>query len=117
MARPECIAGIAGSLPDNDPYQWNSPPQQVGPEGFTINLSVSQQNPPASRVATGLNMSGGGFELDPPNATIPIGAPNQPMSGNLSVRVKPPKNPSGDYNLTIGVYWSPGFTYHYRVVK
>jgi hypothetical protein len=101
----------------NTNYQWNSPPQQVGPEGFTINMSVSQQNSPDRSVATGLGMSGGGFELDPANPTIPIGAPKQPMSGSLSVKVKPPKNPSGDYYLKIGVYWGPGFSYHYRVVR
>ena len=101
----------------NTNYQWNSPPQQVGAEGFAITMSVSQQNPPERRAATGLNMTGGGFELTPPNPTIPIGAPNQPMSGSLTVHVKPPKNPSGDYYLKIGVYWGPGFTYHYRVVK
>ncbi len=101
----------------NTNYQWTSPPQQVGPEGFTITMSVSEQNPPERRSATGLNMTGGGFVLDPPNPTIPIGAPNQPMSGSLTVTVKPPKNPSGDYYLKIGVYWGPGFTYHYRVVR
>jgi len=30
------------------------------------------------------------------------------------VRLKPPKNAAGDYYLKIGVYWGPGFTYHYR---
>jgi hypothetical protein len=103
--------------PTNTNYQWNSPPQQVGAEGFTITMSVSEQNPPENRSATGIGMDGGGFELDPPDARIPIGAPNQPMSGSLTVKVKPPRNPSGDYYLKIGAYWGPGFTYHYRVVR
>jgi hypothetical protein len=98
-------------------YQWSSPPQQVGPEGFTITMSASEQPPPGGRYSTGLNMNGGDFELDPPNATIPIGGPNQPLNGNLTVKVKPPKNLSGDHYIKIGVYYGPGFTYHYRVVQ
>jgi hypothetical protein len=101
----------------NTNYQWNSPPQQVGTGGFTITLNVSQNRPGNDRVATGLNMSGAGFDLNPANPSIPIGAPNQPMSGSLTVTVKPPKNPSGDYYLKIGVFWGPGWTYHYRAVK
>ena len=99
-------------------YQWTPPPQRIDGNGFTINLSVSEQTPkPEGRVATGINLTGGGLELDPPNPTVPIGAPNQGFSGNLSVKIKPPKNASGDYYLKIGVYWGPGFTYHYRAVK
>jgi hypothetical protein len=62
-------------------------------------------------------MSGEGFELNPANPSLPVGSANQPMSGSLTVTVKPPKNPSGDYYLKIGVFWGPGWTYHYRAVK
>lgn len=98
-------------------YQWTAPPQQIGPEGVTITMSVSEQTPPQGRVATGLNLVAGGFDLNPPSASIPIGAPNQPLSGTLAVTVKPPKNPTGDLFLKIGVYWGPGFTYRYRVAQ
>jgi hypothetical protein len=97
-------------------YQWTPPPDQIGKEGFTIDLSVSEQTPPQGRVATGINLIGGDFELDPPQATIPIGAPNQPLDGHLTVKIKAPKDPAGDHYLKIGVYWGPGFTYHYRGV-
>jgi hypothetical protein len=101
----------------NTNYQWNSPPRQVGPEGFTITLNISQNRPPNDRVSTGLRLTGGGFELNPPDASIPIGAPRQPMSGSLTVTVKPPKNPSGDYYLKVDVYYGPAWIYHYRAVK
>jgi len=97
-------------------YKWTPPPATIPAEGLTITLTVSEETPPNNRVATGLNLTAGGFELDPGNASLPIGAPNQPSSGNLTVAVKPPKNLFGDHYLKIGVFWGPGFTYHYRVM-
>jgi len=102
----------------NANYQWNNPPQQVGPEGFTITLNATAQAVPRSRVTTGLTIKGGGFELDPATATFGIDTDKgNPASGSLTVRVKPPRNPSGDYYLEIGVNYYLGFKYHYRAVR
>lgn len=113
-----CSSGhIAWGSAVNTDYQWSPPPQQIGPAGFSMTISVSEHNDPAHRSATGIGMDGGGFELSPKDARVPIGAPNQPMSGNMTVKVVPPKNASGDYYLKVGVYWGPNFVYHYRAVK
>jgi len=98
----------------NTTYTWTMPPNEIGPAGVSIILNVSQSNPSERRAATGLRLTGSGFIFDQASADLPVGAPGQPLSGSRTVTIKPPQNPSGDYYLKIGVYWGPGFVYHYR---
>jgi FecR protein len=101
----------------NTTYTWTVPPNEIGPSGASITLSVSQSNPSERRVATGLRMTGSGFIFNPKDADVAIGKPGQPLSGSTSVNVKPPNNLSGDYYLKIGVYYGPAFIYHYHAER
>lgn len=97
-------------------YNWTPPPDRIGPEGCSISLKASEVTPPSAPVATGINIKSS-LEMQPQGATVAIGAPNQPLNGSTTVELKVPKNPTGDYYVTIGVYWGPGFTYHYRAQR
>lgn len=103
-------------------YQWTDPPQQVGPEGFELIMTVSAQSAPRGNLAAGMSVVGGGFELDPGGTSATFQVVSEGGSAQtrtLKVKVKPPKNPnpSGDYYLKIGANYYAGFTYHYRVVR
>jgi hypothetical protein len=98
-------------------YNWTPPPDRMGAEGCTLTMSASEQTAPSAPVATGLNINAGSLTIDPPGATVAIGAKGQPLNQTITVRLSPPQNPSGDYYLKIGVYDGPGFTYHYRAQR
>ena len=94
-------------------YTWTVPPDEIGPDGVTISLTATENNPSEHRSATGLRLTASGFEPAGDKPDIPIGAPGQPMSGSARVRLKPQPG-AGEYSIRIGVYWGPGFTYNYR---
>jgi len=94
-------------------YNWTAPPQHIGPEGISINLSVSETNRPDSPTATGLKVRATGFDVSGGSPDVAIGGHGEPLSGSTSVMLKP-RPGAGEYSIRIGVYFSVSYVYTYR---
>lgn len=96
-------------------YEWSAPPQQVGANGFNMNLKVECRADNGQRIYTGIGAVGG-FRYEP-EAKIECGAETgQSFSKSLTSLVKPPAqaNPGTEIELRVGAFWGLGVTYKYR---
>lgn len=103
---------------------WPSPPASIGPEGFSITLSASCRTEKVNTLATGIGMSGEGFEFvvsaadrTPVRAEAPVNCQrSDSQSGSVTVHVLPRGQPGkgSKARLRIGAYWGLGVSYEYE---
>lgn len=103
---------------------WPSPPASIGPEGFSITLTASCRTEKVNTLATGIGMSGEGFEFvisaadrTPVRAEAPANCQrSDSQSGSITVHVLPRGQPSpgSKAKLRIGAMWGLGVSYEYE---
>ncbi|MFO1494325.1 MAG: hypothetical protein U1F26_06660 [Lysobacterales bacterium] len=103
---------------------WAGPPASIGPEGFSITLTASCRTDKVNTVATGINMSGEGFDFVVSAADHTPVRPEAPancqrsdsQSGSITVQVLPRGQPSpgSKAKLRIGAFWGLGVSYEYE---
>lgn len=103
---------------------WASPPATIGPEGFSITLTASCRTAKVNQLATGIGMSGEGFEFvisaadrTPVDAQAPVNCDrSDSKSGSITVQVLPrgQPGPGSKAKLKIGAFWGLGVTYEYE---
>lgn len=111
-------------------FSWSSPPGTIGPQGFTVTMSVSAQTGKKQRYAPGIGISGEGVELvasaadrtpleHPQRSVIVLSEAGQGASGSLTVHVMPRANYyQGEVvKVRIGAAFGPGVTYEYVAGK
>ena len=106
-------------------YTWSTLPYHIGPEGFDLTLTVVAQCSNGQRLSTGINLRGG-FDFvrsasDTTNVPTDLAAycENNSDRQTLSVHVKPAKTYGAgqDVVITIGAFYGPSVTYHFKPVR
>jgi len=97
-------------------FQWTVPPQQIGPDGFnmTIGFYVKGGNYAAAMQVRG------SLTIEPANNRIEFySRGGEEGRKSVTVRVRPPQNPTPgvDYTVETGADFGMSFVYHYRVVQ
>jgi hypothetical protein len=106
-------------------YTWNSPPKSVGPEGFSVTMSVQCKSAKVNSLATGIGIDGDGFDFvvsaaDRTEAETQAPAncePGQSASNGITVHVVPEGGYYGEAELRVGAFWGLGVTYRYVAAK
>ncbi len=106
-------------------YTWSTLPYTIGPEGFDLTLTVVAQCSNGQRLSTGINLRGGVDFVksagDNTNVPTDLAAycENNTDTKSLTVHVKPAKTygPGQDVVITLGAFYGPNVTYHYRPVR
>lgn len=103
---------------------WASPPASIGPEGFSITLNVSCRTEKVNQLATGISISGEGFEFvvsaadrTPVEPSAPVNCDrSDSKSGSITVHVlaRGQPSPGSKAKLKIGAFWGAGVTYEYE---
>lgn len=105
-------------------YTWSPTlPYRIGPEGFDLTLTVVAQCSKGQRLSTGINLRGGFDFVKPDNTNaatdLPAYCENNSDRQSLTVHVKPAKTYGAgqDVVVTIGAFYGPSVTYHYKPVR
>lgn len=106
-------AGYSGS------YTWSDPPMTVGPDGFSMEVSVTANADDGQRFSTGISVkSGFGIERADAflsnKAEIDVLAQNgRPQTKTVTLKITPPTNivKGEKYYLVIGAFYGPHATY------
>jgi hypothetical protein len=106
-------------------YTWSTLPYHIGPEGFDLTLTVVAQCSNGQRLSTGINLRGGVDFVksagDNTNVPTDLAAycENNTDTKSLTVHVKPAKTYGAgqDVVITLGAFYGPNVTYHYKPVR
>lgn len=112
-------AGYSGT------YTWSAVPYHIGPEGFELTLTAIAQCSNGQRLSTGINLRGGfafvKSAADDTNVPTDLAAEcdNNSDTKSLTVHVKPAKSYGAgqDVVVTVGAFYGPGVTYHFKPVR